>query len=169
MNTYRFRLRFFSTRHLLLLLSALGLLLGILLSVSSSRLISEINVAAFCAIPTYFSLLIINVIPIVILACLLAFSLKAFCYPFILLYSVCRGFVGMFFCVAFGSGAWLARFLIWFSSYITAVLIWRLLLRNLNQTHSNLRKDTCVSLLIVCGVTVIDFVCIAPLISNVIS
>ena len=149
-----------------IMLSILGFVAGILLSAWSAFLDSGVDVSTICAIPAYGYLLAVNAIPIIIVIGLLFFSLSAFCYPFVFLYSACRGFVGMTFCTAFGNGAWLIRFFLWFSSYATAVLIWWLLFRNF-QTRTSLRKDSCVSLVIILAITVFDFRIVAPFLSSI--
>lgn len=171
MNTHQPGLRVFSGNRVhipvLVLLTWLGLSVGMAFSVCNSHLTSGISTSAFCVIPTYGCLLAVNVIPIAVLTCFLAFSLTAFCYPFVFLYSVSRGFVGMSFYLALGAGAWLIRLLLCFSGYITSVLMWWLLLRCLKENRRNLPKDACLAFIIICLTTVADFKLIAPFLSGI--
>ena len=170
MNTHWFRLRSFSVCNfrttIYIILSMLGIFLGIVLSVCNSHLATKMDISVFCAMPTYSCLLAVNVIPIAVLACLLAFSLTTLCFPLVLHYSVSRGFTGMLFYLSYDNGACLIRFLLCFSGYTTTVLLWWLLLRNMNRIRTRLLKDTCLSLVVVCVVTVIDFKVIAPFLSS---
>lgn len=170
MNTYQLNLRYFSNYTFQMIvflpLSALGILLGIMLSVRNSALACGLDIVAFSIKPTYVCLLAVNLIPVIILVCLLASSLKLLCCLWILLYSIYYGFAGMLFFLAFGSGAWLIRFLACFSSSVTTVLMWWLLIRNINLHHANLPKDICLSITIVFAITITDFRIIVPFLSN---
>lgn len=171
MNIRLLKLRLFFTQYsyqiILIALSATGFLLGIILSAHKAHQTPEIDLLALCVAPTYFSLWAVNVIPVLIIVFLLFFSLTRLCYPFVLLRYVCRGFLGMFFYVVFGSGAWLIRIFLCFSGYVTTILIWWLLFRNFHQQRTNLRKDTCLSLLIISMITAIDFQIVVPFFSNI--
>ena len=170
-NTRQIKLRLFSEHNfqalVSLLLSVSGFFLGIVLSVYNTSLASGIDTSIFYITPTYAYLLTVNVIPIVVLVCFLAFSLTPFCYLLVLLHSVCHSFIGMLFYLSFGDGAWLIRFLLCFSSYATTVFMWWLLLRNVGSVRANLLQDPCFSLIIICATTVVDFKIIIPFLSSI--
>ena len=80
----------------------------------------------------------------------------------ILLTGVSKGFAGKLIYLVFGSGAWLLRFALFFTSSIVALFMWWLLFKHYKQTGKSLYRDY-LSVAILMGFTfILDIFVISP-------
>ena len=143
-----------------------GLLIGIMVSYSFPCFFLGLDRDSFFAIPSVYTLLIANLIPIVVSFLLLKFSFKFLCYPFLLLVGVFVGFCGIGLYFLFADSAWLIRFVLTFSHSFAILFSWLMILRYIKVSRIYLQNDFIISLIIISVITVLDANLITPVLSE---
>lgn len=171
MNTRQFNLRFLFSHDikpmLLIFSSVIGLVIGIITSYRYSVVFSNIDRAELLASPSFFHLLIVSLIPIILLYFFLKFSLFTLCYPLVFLHGMCIGFFEASLYHLFGDGAWLICQFLLFSRYMTSIVLWFLIFRSIRQFPISIFRDFCLSAFVISVTTAFDAYIIAPFISDV--
>ena len=108
----------------------------------------------------------ISFLPVVVLLFSLRYRVLFICFPLFFTEALCRSFTGVLLFLEFGSGAWLIRFLLLFSSGCVSVLLWWLLLRNITDSGARLTKDFWFVSVILSAVSVLDIFAITPFLSQ---
>lgn len=115
-----------AVRPLLIAFWCIGLLCGILLSVSLHEEFTNAFSLVLQKRPIALYRMLSIIVPVVFLVAVHNQRCVLLCCAYIFFEAVCRGFSGMaVFCV-FGSGAWLLRFLLLFSAIFRATVVWLL-------------------------------------------
>ena len=152
--------------YLLMLLWCFGICLGAHLAVNlpfsmqdSLHLAMEQEISA---------LLLLTVIGLPLAVCLVSVKLQMYLLQYLVLFfiSLCRGISGMLCFICFGSGSWLIRSLLLFSISTASVLMWWLLLRHSRGVRSSFRRDTYITVAILCAIVLLDSILIAPYLSS---
>lgn len=170
MNPRRWRITSFNNRDRLLFCYAVVWALGILLGVAIPVINREeymVLITAAKLRPNLFFLFLSNAIPLIALIALITVRRYGFIYVILLLYGTLRGYCGMYVTFAFGSGGWLVRCLLLFSSSLVSVVMWWLILSSFDRKHRNLQL-ICCSVLSVCCVTLFDYFIISPFLMGII-
>ncbi len=152
--------------YLLVLLWCIGIYIGSQLAVNLSFSMTDSLHAAMAQETSPLFLLLAVGLPVA--ACLISLRLQMylFLYPVLFLVSICRGICGMLCVVCFGSGSWLIRPMLLFSSSAASVLMWWLLLRHSRGVTRTFRRDTYITVVILAVIVLLDSVLIAPYLSN---
>ena len=118
-----------------------GLLCGILLA-SPLDAVRSVFIFAFVTKPIIPFLFLTIVAPTAICVLILRTRLLVLSYPFLFLWSLCRGFCGMMIFYVIGEGAWLVRCVFLLSSNCLSVLLWWMFIRHFNSLRQSFFSDT---------------------------
>ena len=154
----------FSCNHLCICY-LVGLLLGCCLSALAADELSAIQIPQLLSSPSFFRLLFVNSVPVIIVYALIRFSLRALLNPAAFCQAFSVSFTGMQVYFAVGESGWLIRPLLMFSSgMISLFLLIYLCLR----TAQPGRRDILIALMTVLGITVFDRFIISEFLENLI-
>ena len=149
-----------------LLLWCIAVIVGILTATQSETVAVPLLLSVVSSRASFVSLLMISEIPVLITY--LAFNRSQtllLCF-LILLTGISKGFVGMLIYLVYGSGAWLLRFLLLFTSSCSELLIWWLLMKH----HKQMKQCSCQNCtfvaILMCFVSAFDAFVILPFISG---
>ena len=170
MHAYFCKRNFLSSIHIRFFFALIfwiaGLSFGLVLaSLTNSTLsFSEFSFVAYPASP--FCFLIISFLPY--LACVLALRLNRFFLIYLLffVFAFSQAFTSMFLFYYIGNGAWVIRLLFLFSSVVSSVLMWWLVLRFCFAKVFSLSKDVLLTancLLLSC---IFELSVISPFVTN---
>ncbi len=164
MNTRQRLLVVFSCQNRRLFFLTVIWLLGILLGIAAAIFSEGAYCAASLAVkvrPKLGFLYLFNGVPVAVLMALLVLQFDKLLFAVMLLFGLFRGFCGMFTVLAFGSGGWLVRGLLLFSSGAVAVLMWWLIFSPVGR-KSSILTTACVLTLYISAFTLFDFFVISP-------
>ena len=170
MNPRRWRITNFNSTHRLffhyVVVWVLGILLGVLIPFFTGM---DKTVATLTAKlrPNFCLLYLLNVIPSVILLISLLIRQYFFVFTFLFSYGVLQAYCGMYVSLAVGSGGWLIRHLLLFSSNFVSVVIWLLVLSSFNLRY-HCKKLFCCTVLFVSAVTFFDYFVVSPFLMDII-
>jgi len=112
-----------------------------------------------------FLVLLVAAFPVAVCAVSLWCSAFSLCYPLFFMEALCRGFCGILVFQAMGSGAWLIRALLLFSSGVASVIMWWLFLRHADKPTAGFSKDVCISSAVTGVAAIVDIIWVSPFLS----
>lgn len=143
-----------------------GLILGCATSYIFSDFYTSDLIIQMLDRPSVWGLLFVNLVPSVLAACFLFYSLNILCWPILFVHSVFFGFVGTTVSVVFGNSAWLIRPLLMYSCGLSALCLWLLLI-----CKAFFLRKNCILVLfvILLGISFIDYFFVSRFLSNLIA
>jgi len=143
-----------------------GLLAGALVANLFGADSSILLQTAFSVTMPFLSVLLVNALPIVLIAYCISKRIHHLIYLLIFLDAICFSFCGTIPFFVFGNGAWLIRCLFLFSGSCTATLIWWLVFRNLQSGEEHLYQDVIFASILILVISFLDAFYISPFLLN---
>lgn len=147
---------------LLILFWLLGLITGVFFAATASANSIQLLGDVIKSVPSLLGLIMAFCAPIVVCDIGIMTDCFPLCCSVVAVDSLCRGFCGFLVYIFCGSGAWMLRAILMFSSTTGAVLLWWVLLRYCVYGKSNFRNDACVSIIFSFLLIVVDRLLVSP-------
>ena len=153
--------------YVLLMFWILGLCFGIWLAKSAPSIENFSLYGIVGLSPTLMGFIIICYIPVILNCIGLSTGFVLLSFIVVTLESVCRGFCGFFIYRLCGSGAWLLRLMLMFSSSVCLVIIWWNLFSYLAYGKTFRRRVSCTIAIIVLVCVMVDYYFVSPFLHRV--
>ena len=147
---------------ILICLWLFGLITGVCFAAATSVNAVQFIVDVIKRMPSSIGLIVVSCAPIVVCAIGILTDFFPICCSAVAVDSLCRGFCGFLVYTFCGSGAWMLRAILMFSSTTGAVLLWWVLLRYCVYGKSNFRNDAFVSAIVLFLLIVVDRLLVSP-------
>ena len=154
---------------MLVLSWVIGLLLGILLITTDTTIYEPVIYAALRKRPSIVPHILICALFFIVITLLRNKHCFVPIISFLFLQGISRGFSGMALYTFTGSGAWAVRMMFLFSGASISVITWWLLFRYCDHTKADLVRTSCLSVVFVLIILIVDYLVISPLTVSIIN